>query len=78
MLWERTVEPAAALRTRFGFDGFEAAVDWIATVLDEAWAIDLVTCGRVVISDHNAIVWVESNHGPLVEQWSSAGGVSRG
>ncbi|WP_204920400.1 phosphotransferase enzyme family protein [Microlunatus panaciterrae] len=72
MLWEEAVEPEAALRTRFGFDGFASAVHWISSALKDVWAIEVVDCGRLVISDHNAIVWVDSSHGPLVVKWSSA------
>ena len=72
MLWEEAVEPAAALRTRFGFDGFSAAVEWMSTALNSLWAIELVECGRLVISDRNAIVWVESSQGRLVVKWTSA------
>ncbi|WP_306892531.1 phosphotransferase [Agromyces albus] len=69
MLWEQ-VEPKEALRERFGFDEFAAVSDWVSKVLDEVWAISVVACGRMVISDHNAIVWVESSHGPFVVKWS--------
>lgn len=71
MLWE-SVEPKAALRERFGFDGFGAVTDWVSMVLDETWGITVVGCSRMVISDHNAIVWVESNQGDLVVKWSRA------
>jgi Ser/Thr protein kinase RdoA (MazF antagonist) len=60
------------LATRFGFDGFAGAVEWISTTLMSIWAIEVAHCSRIVISDRNAIVWVESDRGPLVVKWSSA------
>lgn len=71
MLWE-SVEPEAALRERFGFDSFGAVTDWVSTVLAETWEITVGGCSRMVISDHNAIVWVESDQGDLVVKWSRA------
>ncbi|WP_125778317.1 phosphotransferase enzyme family protein [Antribacter gilvus] len=69
MLWER-VEPEAALRERFGFSGFDAATGWVSAALSETWGIAVVGCSRMVISDHNAIAWVESDRGRLVVKWS--------
>jgi Ser/Thr protein kinase RdoA (MazF antagonist) len=71
MLWE-PVEPEAALRERFGFDGLGAVADWAATTLDETWGITAGRCSRVVISDQNAIVWLQSDQGDLVLKWSRA------
>lgn len=71
MLWEQ-VEPQKALRERFGFDGFTAVGGWVSKVLEQVWSISVVACARMVISDHNAIVWVETSHGPLVVKWSRA------
>lgn len=72
MLWEQ-VDPNNALRERFGFDGFPAVVDWLSQVLDEVWGLSIVGCRRMVISDQNAIIWVESDRGGLVVKWSRAG-----
>ena len=69
MLWEAT-EPQEALRTRFGFDNSTAVVDWISSTLSRVWTIPVLAVPRMVISDHNAIVWVESSRGPLVVKWS--------
>jgi Ser/Thr protein kinase RdoA (MazF antagonist) len=69
MLWER-VEPEQALRERFGFDGFEAVGAWVHGVLAEVWGIEVAGTGRMVISGPNAIVWVETDRGPLVVKWS--------
>jgi homoserine kinase type II len=71
MLWE-PVEPEVALRERFGFDGLGTVAEWVSTVLQETWGITVVGCSRMVISDHNAIVWVDSNRGDLVVKWSRA------
>lgn len=71
MLWE-SVNPDEALRRRFGFAGFAEAVDWISTSLADRWAVTVRSCRRVVISDHNAIAWVESDRGALVIKWSHA------
>ncbi|KRC60861.1 aminoglycoside phosphotransferase [Agromyces sp. Root81] len=71
MLWE-PVEPEGALRDRFGFDGLGAVAEWTSTALDETWGITAGGCSRMVISDHNAIVWVDSDRGDLVVKWSRA------
>ena len=75
MLWE-TVDPDGALLTRFGFDGLPAALDWARAVLADVWNIAVTDSeadpGRLVISSHNAILWVGSSRGPLVLKWSNA------
>lgn len=71
MLWEST-DPVTALRERFGFTGLEDATEWMTTALAETWDIAVRSCPRLVISDHNAIVWVRSDHGDLVLKWSRA------
>jgi len=71
MLWE-AAEPESALWDRFGFEGFDAVTGWVAMTLDETWGITVGGCSRLVISDHNAIVWVEGDHGDLVVKWSRA------
>ncbi|WP_432945878.1 phosphotransferase enzyme family protein [Kribbella sp. CA-253562] len=73
MLWEKT-EPEQALRERFGLTGFEAAGEWVGEVLGAVWGIEAAGCGRLVISDQNAIVWMDSDRGPLVVKWSRAQG----
>lgn len=70
MLWERRVEPEHALRERFGFEGFEAVGAWVPKVLAEVWGIEVAGTGRMVISGPNAIVWVDTDRGPLVMKWS--------
>ncbi|MEV6282703.1 phosphotransferase [Kribbella sp. NPDC051770] len=69
MLWERD-EPEQALRERFGFEGLDDAAAWVARVLREVWGIEGAVTSRLVISSHNAIVWVEGDRGPLVVKWS--------
>ena len=71
MLWE-SVEPKAALKERFGFDDFAAVCDWVTKALDTTWAITVTACPRMVISDQNAIFWVQSDRGDLVVKWSRA------
>ncbi len=71
MLWE-PVDPQAALRERFGFDSLATVTDWASVVLAETWGISVGTCSRMVISDHNAIVWMDSDRGDLVVKWSRA------
>lgn len=71
MLWE-AVEPREALRTRFGFDGSAAVLDWISSTLNRVWAIRVLAVPRMVISADNAILWVDSSRGPLVVKWSRA------
>jgi len=71
MLWE-SVEPAAALRERFGFVSFDSVADWVSTMFGATWGIDVLGCPRMVISDKNVIVWVKSNQGDLVMKWSRA------
>lgn len=71
MLWE-SVDPEAALSARFGFDSFSTVGAWIATALGTRWGIVVGGCRRMVISDQNALVWVESDRGDLVVKWSRA------
>jgi Ser/Thr protein kinase RdoA (MazF antagonist) len=71
MLWE-SVEPEVALTERFGFGNFGTVTEWVSMVLSEKWGITVGGCTRMVISDHNAIVWVESNQGDVVVKWSRA------
>ncbi|APX32388.1 hypothetical protein BH708_06245 [Brachybacterium sp. P6-10-X1] len=71
MLWEST-DPVIALRKRFGFTTLEDAAVWVAAALAETWDVTVRSCPRLVISDHNAIVWVDGDHGDLVLKWSRA------
>ena len=69
MLWEST-EPQSALNNRFGLGSFDEAAGWITRVLAEGWAIEVMACERVIISDHNAIAWISTDRGALVAKWS--------
>lgn len=71
MLWE-TTDPQAALLDRFGFGSLNQAAEWIATSVAEAWNLSIWGCSRLVISDHNAIAWAATEHGPVVLKWSHA------
>ncbi|MCY7290429.1 MAG: hypothetical protein LH624_19860, partial [Cryobacterium sp.] len=57
---------------RFGFDGLGTVTAWVSRGLDDTWGISGTGCSRMVISDHNAIVWVASDRGDLVVKWSRA------
>ncbi len=72
MLWE-TVEPETALRERFGFPDLTAATTWMTAALQDTWGIAVQESSRVVISGHNAILWAQSDRGPLVVKWSRQG-----
>ena len=69
MLWE-PVDPQEAVRSRFGFNGFDEAARWLSTSLARGWDMRVRDCSRLVISDHNALAWVESDRGPVVVKWS--------
>ena len=69
MLWESS-DPHTALRERFGFDGFDDAVGWLATTLAHAWGVEVQACDRILISDQNAIAWVRTDRGAMVAKWS--------
>lgn len=71
MLWE-SVDPVDALHERFGFTDLDAATAWVSDVLEETWGLTVHACPRLVISAHNALVWVDSDRGDLVLKWSRA------
>ncbi|WP_394213839.1 phosphotransferase enzyme family protein [Brachybacterium vulturis] len=71
MLWE-TVDAEQALRERFGLAGRAAATRLLTALLAEHWGISVQALPRLTLSDHNAIAWVGSDHGPLVVKLSSA------
>lgn len=70
MLWEST-DPHEALTKRFGFRDVSNAAEWVAETLDQHWDLDLTRCGRLVISDHNVIAWIEVGGRHLVMKWSA-------
>lgn len=65
MLWERT-DPEAVLPDRFGIADAGAAAAHVREVLAEHWAIGVLSCDRVVMSDQNLLVWVGTDAGRLV------------
>lgn len=71
MLWE-SADPVDALRERFGFPDLDAAAGWAHDVLEATWGVSVHDCPRLVISDHNAIIWVRSDRGDLILKWSRA------
>ncbi|WP_032401734.1 phosphotransferase enzyme family protein [Rhodococcoides fascians] len=70
MLWETSIDPSTALRERFGFEGVDDVEAWVSVSLAEHWQIAVARCTRIVVSDHNAIVWAETDQGPVVVKWS--------
>lgn len=71
MLWE-TGDASDALETRFGFSDGATAVRWVAAMLDEQWGVQVDSCNRIVISDHNALAWVGTSSGRMLAKWSVA------
>lgn len=71
MLWE-TADAEQALRERFGLHGTVEAALWLTSVLDEHWDLAVQDVPRLTLSDHNAIVWVRSDRGPLIVKLSRA------
>lgn len=71
MLWE-TVDAEQALRERFGLRGRADATRLLTARLAEHWGLSVQALPRLTLSDHNAIAWVSSDHGPLVVKVSSA------
>lgn len=71
MLWEST-DPRVALRDRFGFTDPGVAARWVAGVLANQFGIGAGRCERIVMSDRNAMAWVETSDGQLVAKWSVA------
>jgi len=70
MLWE-SADPRQELTTRFGFSDSAAAADWVADVLGRYWDLDVLHCGRLVISGRNVMAWVDAENRPFVAKWSS-------
>ncbi|HTZ42385.1 MAG TPA: phosphotransferase [Jatrophihabitans sp.] len=70
MLWEAR-DPHDALATRFGFGGGQSACRWVAATLRQYWGIRLDSCERIVLSNHNALAWVETPVGRLLAKWSA-------
>lgn len=71
MLWERA-DPAEVLRSRFGFTDAAAAEDWVIRALERWWNVRVIASERIVMSDHNALAWVEAAEGRMLLKWSIA------
>jgi homoserine kinase type II len=73
MLWESTDAPTA-FRERFGFAELDAGVDWLTEMLATRWGLVASGCERIVISDQNAIAWVDvaGHPGAVICKWSRA------
>ncbi|BDZ51350.1 homoserine kinase type II [Frondihabitans sucicola] len=73
MLWE-SIDATEAFRSRFGFTGFDQGSSWLTSTLRDRWALTVLHCERIVISDQNAIAWVEVEEGgqTLICKWSGA------
>ncbi|WP_431913093.1 phosphotransferase [Micromonospora carbonacea] len=69
MLWEAH-DPHQALDARFGFGDARSAGRWVADVLDEHWGVRVDSCERIVLSDGNALAWVDTPSGRLLAKWS--------
>lgn len=70
MLWE-SAQPDHELMKRFGFRDATAAEAWVAEVLERYWELDMARCDRIVISDRNAMAWIEAGDRRLIVKWSS-------
>jgi homoserine kinase type II len=71
MLWE-SVEAPDAFTSRFGFADFDDGADWLASTLQQHWALPVLHCERIVLSDQNAIAWITTALHPegLICKWS--------
>ena len=69
MLWE-PVDPHEALARRFGFADLGHLAAWVTQALSDTWAVEVISCDRVVISAGNALVWITSSTGRMIFKWS--------
>jgi homoserine kinase type II len=44
----------------------------VVTTLDEHWSVRGGSCHRIVLSDHNALAWVDTPSGRVLAKWSAA------
>lgn len=71
MLWE-VHDAADVLESRFGFsDGADEAGQWVVAILEEYWGVQVDACDRIVMSDHNALAWVDTASGRMLLKWST-------
>jgi len=66
MLWEHGTDPVQALRDRFGFDHPEALGTWLRPILASHWSLQVHDYERVLLSDHNALIWARTHRGDVV------------
>lgn len=57
MLWE-AVDATDALTTRFRFADAGHAASWLSETLQEAWALRVESCDRIVISASKLLAWL--------------------
>src|SRR5690348_12993051 len=69
MLWE-SVDPAAALTTRFGFTDAGHATTWLTNTLSETWALRVDRCDRFVMSATNLLAWLTADGKRMVAKCS--------
>jgi homoserine kinase type II len=69
MLWE-PIDPHEALARRFGFADPGQLAAWVTEALSDTWAVEVISCDRVVISAGNALVWITSSTGRMIFKWS--------
>jgi homoserine kinase type II len=70
MLWE-SVDPQQALASRFKFNDAAQVGEWVSASLADVWGVEVISCDRVVLSAHNALVWVTSPAGRMIAKWSA-------
>ena len=70
MLWE-PVDPHEALTSRFRFADAGQLAAWVREALTDTWAVEVISCDRVVISAGNALVWITSSTGRMILKWSA-------
>lgn len=71
MLWE-DVDPQSVIESRFGLGNAEQVGSWIKEIVRSEWGFDILSCDRIVISDRNALGWLNSPSGVFVAKWSVA------
>lgn len=71
MLWE-TTDPAEALHDRFGFRTEADAAAWAIATVGARWGVPVSACSRIVLSDRNALAWLDTDGGGVLLKWSVA------
>lgn len=71
MLWEAR-DPHEVLMNRFAFADAASAGHWVAATVQEHWDVQVESCDRIVMSDHNALAWITASADRLLAKWSSA------